>query len=65
MIETKWLITNGNPTIETLQGYANKGYRFIATRNADEYHPYALEGDKISFFAKYKRNSVIHKEANL
>lgn len=65
MISTTWVITDGYPTTEVIQRYANKGYRLLATREADEFHPYALHGDKITFFAtKCKASRIVLKEEN-
>lgn len=51
-IQQKHLITNGHPDKETLENYARSGFILLNVSPATKYHPYAMESDCISFFAK-------------
>jgi len=53
MVELKYIITNGYISKETLEGYTNKGWTFVATVPAKNIHPYATDQDKATIFSKY------------
>ncbi len=53
MVELKYLITNGYVSKETLEGYTNKGWTFVATVPAKSIHPFATDEDKATIFSKY------------
>ena len=46
------VITNGEPDADTIKRYTDKGYVFLATMPAKDFHPKAMPTDRITFFAK-------------
>lgn len=51
-VKQSCVITNGKPHIDTIKGYEEAGYIHLKTDKANKYHPYAVDTDYISFFAK-------------
>jgi hypothetical protein len=51
-VKQSCLITNGEPHKDTIKGYEEAGHILLKTEKANKYHPYAMDTDCISFFAK-------------
>jgi hypothetical protein len=47
------VITNGYVAADTIRGFTEKGWKFVATVPAKLVHPHACETDKATIFSKY------------
>lgn len=61
-IQMKHVITNGPSDTRTLIGYEDEGWILIGTMMAKSFHPYALNTDMVSFFAKPINKEALDKE---
>ncbi|AIW03508.1 hypothetical protein CPT_Moonbeam110 [Bacillus phage Moonbeam] len=53
MVELRYIITSGYIDKDTIDGYAGKGWTFVATVPAKNIHPHAFDTDKATIFSKY------------
>lgn len=54
MVRTECLITNGYPDADSILDLIGKGWYIVQTIDATLVHPHALQGDYITFFARYE-----------
>lgn len=50
-VKMHFVIMNGTPREEDISDYTTKGYVHLATLQASQFHPYAMDTDTIVFFA--------------
>ena len=62
MVRTECLITNGYPDTDSILDLIGKGWYIVQTIDATLVHPHALQGDYITFFARYEHQGKKMKE---